>query len=203
MMRGRSLPQVVVAIPCHAEWSAMTPLERDGSVRFCESCDKPVYEARAMTRSRLHDLITRHEGQLPCMRLHLRPDGTVVTRDCFAPLVRWGRAAWLRIGLCAAAFWGWAFGIRPTTDALREALTWRASAERLDPPPHVAMGGVKLLRYPSPPRKRVVETPAPAPFRDAGAFAPTFGLLAPRDRAEPLRRLQADIEEPAEQTPRD
>jgi hypothetical protein len=187
-MRGRSLPQIVVEIPCHAEWNAMTPLERDGSVRFCESCDKPVYETHAMTRDRLDDLITRHEGRRPCLRLHLRPDGTVVTRDCFAPLVRWGRAAWLRIGLCAAAFWAWAFGIRPATDALREALRRPASEQ----PHRLVMGFGKILRRPPRPegRTRAVETPAPP--LDVGAFAPTFRLMPPRDRAEPLRRLQAD-----------
>lgn len=56
-MRRGSLPQIVVPVPCHAEWNAMMAIERDGSVRFCDSCAKPVYDSRAMTRTQLHTLI--------------------------------------------------------------------------------------------------------------------------------------------------
>ena len=112
-MRRRSLPQVVIPVPCHVDWNAMTPIDSDGRARFCESCERPVYDSASMTRDDLIDLIARHEGrQLPCLQLHRRPDGTIVTRDCFAPFLRAGRALWLKTGVLAVAFWAWALGFR-------------------------------------------------------------------------------------------
>ena len=65
-----------------------------------------------MTRGELHRLIVKHEGSLPCLRLHQRPDGTIVTGSCFAPVVRAGRLLWLKVALAAVAFWSTIFGFR-------------------------------------------------------------------------------------------
>src|SRR4051794_40420568 len=104
-MRRRSLSQLSIPIPCHADWSAMAHLDQDGRARFCDSCARPVYDGRSLTRGELHALISQHEGALPCVRLHRRPDGTIVTRSCVAPVLRAGRALWLKAGLASIAFW--------------------------------------------------------------------------------------------------
>jgi hypothetical protein len=109
----------------------MLPIETDRRARLCAACDKPVYDSRAMTRGELADLIARHEGRrLPCVRLHRRPDGTIVTRSCFAPVVRAGGFLWLKIGLAAVAFWtavvaSWSWARRPAPSMI----DWQPRAE--------------------------------------------------------------------------
>ena len=110
----------MVPVPCHVDWNGMMRIDREGLVRFCDSCDKPVYDSQSMTRAQMRDLITRHEGPGRCMRLHVRPDGTIVTRDCFAPLLRLGRLLWLKTALLGMTFWAAAFGCAPWSSAFRE-----------------------------------------------------------------------------------
>ena len=99
----------------------MMPIDRAGRARFCDSCERPVYDSKALTRDELLDLIAQHEDQrLPCMRLHRRPDGTIVTRDCFAPFVRVGRFLWLKVGVAAVAFWASALGLRELAKSINE-----------------------------------------------------------------------------------
>jgi len=108
-MRSRSLPRITIPVACTADWNAMRPIEADGRARLCGACEKPVYDTRSLTRGDLRRLILKHEGHLPCLRLHRRPDGTVVTKSCFAPVLRAGRFLWLKAGLAAVAFWSMAF----------------------------------------------------------------------------------------------
>jgi hypothetical protein len=72
------LQQVRVASPCSASWEAM---RGDAQVRFCEGCQKNVYNLSAMTRVDAEALLVKHEGQL-CVRVYQRADGTVMTADC-------------------------------------------------------------------------------------------------------------------------
>ena len=104
-MRYPSLPRIVIPIACTADWTTMRAIEGDGRARLCRTCDTPVYDSRSMTRGELYRLIVKHEGSLPCLRLLRRPDGTIVTGSCFAPLLRAGRLLWLRVALAAVAFW--------------------------------------------------------------------------------------------------
>jgi hypothetical protein len=108
----------------------MRPLEADGRARLCGACDTPVYDKRSMTRGELHRLIEKHEGPLPCLRLRQRPDGTIVTGNCFAPVLRAGRFLWLKATMAAVAFWSavvasrsWTPGPTPTV------IDWNARAE--------------------------------------------------------------------------
>ena len=72
-------------------------------MRACGACDQKVYNVAGMTRAEAEALIQNAEGRL-CLRLLRRHDGTVLTRDCPAPLrrqrqrTRWQRAA-LALGL--------------------------------------------------------------------------------------------------------
>jgi len=187
-VRRGSLPQVVIAVPCRVDWNAMTRIDRDGRARFCDSCARPVYDSASMTRGELHDLIATHEGRrLPCVRLHRRPDGTIVTRDCLAPF-RWaGRFLWLKVGLAAMAFWVWALGLRPLSQHVSQSL---AAQRRAPPVPSdggtsVTMGMGDIV-YPPAKGLRLSELLSRGPRSNPRGFPPSI------DDAPPLRYLEAD-----------
>ena len=90
-MRSRSLPRIAIPVACTPDWNEMRAIEPDERARLCGACAKLVYDTRSMTRGDLRRLILKHEGELPCLRLHHRPDGTIVTRSCFAPKPKPGR----------------------------------------------------------------------------------------------------------------
>lgn len=72
------LESLQVASPCRADWNAM---RGDDQTRFCQSCEKHVYNLSGMTRAEAERLIHAREGSV-CIRLFRRPDGTVITDDC-------------------------------------------------------------------------------------------------------------------------
>jgi hypothetical protein len=192
-MRRRSLPQVVIPVPCRVDWNTMTPIDRAGRARFCESCERPVYDSLAMTADQLADLIAKHEGRrLPCVRLHRRPDGTIVTKDCFAPLVRAGRFLWLKVGLAGVAFWAWALGLRPVARSVNQYRANVEAARAVADQTGVLGGLVQIVkRSPSDPA-RLAKLPPSFPARRA---SPRFGIraLLPELAPEvPLRYLAAD-----------
>jgi len=166
----------------------MTHIDSAGRARFCASCARPVYDSASMTRGDLADLIALHEGQrLPCVRLHRRPDGTIVTRDCFAPIVRAGRFLWLKVGLAAAAFWAWALGIRPLARlSLRDAPV-RFSSEEISPPPEASytLQGMLTILKPAAPKEPASLLARTAPSR-------RWAGLPAADLAAPLRTLEAE-----------
>src|SRR5262245_42116713 len=184
-MRRRSLPQVVIPVPCRVEWNTMMPIDRAGRARFCDSCERPVYDSAALTRDELFDLIARTEGQrLPCVRLHRRPDGTIVTRDCFAPVVRVGRFLWLKVGVAAVAFWATALGLRELGRSLNEHAAYQTGGR--------VMGrGVFVRRAPCFPARPAALRPNVAPPKPT----PRLGiraLLPEIEPASPLQYLEAD-----------
>jgi hypothetical protein len=73
-----ALDGVRVASPCNAPWEAMVG---DDRARFCEQCQKNVYNLSAMTRDEAELLILEKEGNL-CVRFYQRTDGTMLTADC-------------------------------------------------------------------------------------------------------------------------
>src|SRR2546422_7960132 len=72
------LNRVQVATPCSADWNQMPGDERR---RFCQKCQKHVYNFAAMTSEETLMVIRETEGRL-CGRLYVRRDGRVVTADC-------------------------------------------------------------------------------------------------------------------------
>jgi hypothetical protein len=90
-----SLDQLTVATPCPESWENM---RGDDRVRYCGGCRQSVYNLAAMGRAEALRMIERRTGRL-CVRLHRRPDGTIVTADCRSRL----RAA-RRRGRIAFAF---------------------------------------------------------------------------------------------------
>jgi hypothetical protein len=77
-LRVPLLVDVRVAAPCDASWDEMTGDER---VRFCDHCQKHVYNLSAMARDDAEQLIADTEGSV-CVRMYQRADGMVLTSDC-------------------------------------------------------------------------------------------------------------------------
>lgn len=82
------LNRIEVASPCPARWEDMTGDERS---RFCQHCQKHVFNFSAMTRVEAEQLIVEKEGNL-CARMYRRKDGTVLTADCpVGQKMTWGQ----------------------------------------------------------------------------------------------------------------
>jgi hypothetical protein len=80
----------------------------DQRMRMCGACLKPVYNAAAMTRRQLADLVRETEGRSFCLRMFRRPDGTLVTRRCADGLRVAASFVWLKacaLVAVAIAFW--------------------------------------------------------------------------------------------------
>ena len=187
-MRRGPLPQIVISVPCHVDWNAMTRIDREGRARFCARCARPVYDSASLTRGQLGDLIARHEGRrLPCVQLHRRPDGTIVTRDCFG--LRVGRFLWLKVGLAAAAFWTWALGIHPLGLLSQRDVLPSFSSEEIIPleSEDIRMAGMLTILQPTPPKEGASLLARTPPSTD-------WSLLPEADRAPPLRTLEAEEE---------
>ena len=76
------LDQVQIASPCTVPWATMAG---DDRVRFCGRCRQNVYNVEALDPFEAHRLVVLREGRV-CLRLRRRPDGTVVTADCWSRL---------------------------------------------------------------------------------------------------------------------
>ena len=82
MQRSVHLDQVEIASPCSVPWETMPGDER---TRFCGKCRQNVYNIAGLTRLEAQRLIADRRGSL-CARILRRPDGTVVTADCWSRL---------------------------------------------------------------------------------------------------------------------
>ena len=93
------LDRVGVASPCHARWEEMTGDER---VRNCAECNLRVHNISAMSRDDAEALLQASVGDRLCIRLYLRSDGTILTKDCPVGLARVrgaARRALVRVGV--------------------------------------------------------------------------------------------------------
>ena len=63
---------------CPYKWSKMKGDERK---RFCNACQKNVYNVSKLSRDAAVELISKNEGNI-CVRFYQRRDGTVVTQEC-------------------------------------------------------------------------------------------------------------------------
>jgi len=187
----------------------MTRIDSDGRARFCDSCQRPVYDSAAITRDELLDLIARKEGRrLPCIQLHRRPDGTIVTRDCFAPLVRMGRFLWVNVVLAAIAFWVSALAMRSVARAIREEIRAAGEWSGRTATDGYTRGMVSVIvkedEPPFPDPARLAPLP-PSPPRPHTSPAPGWRPSLPAvDRAEALHKIEADedILNPPKRRPR-
>src|SRR5947207_1881563 len=67
-----------IASPCSASWEAMSGTDQ---VRYCQHCQKNVYNLSGMSRRHAEALVRANEGRL-CVRFYRRRDGTVLTDNC-------------------------------------------------------------------------------------------------------------------------
>jgi hypothetical protein len=72
-----NLGTFALASPCTESWAAMKGTD---TVRHCERCDLDVYDARKMTVAELEQRFAT--GRRVCLRLWVRFDGTLLTKDC-------------------------------------------------------------------------------------------------------------------------
>jgi hypothetical protein len=103
-MNKPELPyQIKIATPCPARWEDMGG---DDRIRFCDHCQKNVYNLSAMTTRDATALLESKSGNL-CARIYQRKDGTVLTEDCPVGVARyWGRLKALAAGGVAAILLG-------------------------------------------------------------------------------------------------
>jgi hypothetical protein len=93
-----TLDDMLVASPCSVPWDSMSG---DGRVRYCSQCDQHVYNLSGMTVEQATELVRDNDWQL-CVRFYRRWDGTVMTADCPAGLVRLGKSYGWLTGAAAA-----------------------------------------------------------------------------------------------------
>jgi hypothetical protein len=82
------IDQIEISSPCTVPWDEMRAAGGtvgDERVRFCGQCRQNVYNVEEMSRLEARRLIAAREGRV-CVRILRRPDGTVVTADCWARL---------------------------------------------------------------------------------------------------------------------
>src|SRR4029079_2809418 len=77
-----ALDRVEIETPCEIPWDS---LRGDDRIRHCGHCRQNVYNIEAMGRREALALIEQREQRV-CLRVFRRPDGTVVTADCWARL---------------------------------------------------------------------------------------------------------------------
>lgn len=75
--RSSPLDRMKLVSPCSTDWRIM---RGDDEVRFCDQCNKHVYNISNMTRKQAESLLANSEGRL-CAKFERRADGTVQTAD--------------------------------------------------------------------------------------------------------------------------
>jgi hypothetical protein len=92
------LRDIRVAAPCDARWDEMTGDERQ---RRCALCKLDVFNLSAMTAEEAVRFVQQAQGRT-CVRLYVRADGTVLTKDCPVGLAAVRRRIALALSAAAA-----------------------------------------------------------------------------------------------------
>lgn len=92
-----------IASPCSVPWETMGETSSE-AVRFCGQCSKNVYDISKLTTAEAGLLLQQGQasGNMACMQLYRRFDGTIITDDCPVGLRRI-RDTWRRVKSVAAA----------------------------------------------------------------------------------------------------
>jgi hypothetical protein len=93
---------IEIPTPCSVPWDSMYGDQR---IRHCGSCRKDVYNVSELTRAEAMALIASREPV--CLRIYRRPDGTVVTNDCWSRLraARRRGGMWALVAMLATVRW--------------------------------------------------------------------------------------------------
>ena len=116
--RAMMLSRIRIASPCDEPWADMVG---DDQVRQCGRCDKPVYNLSQLAADEAIELLSE-TGTLPCMQLHRRRDGTLITADCLVGQRRRRRAGGVLAGAALLASGALALAVSATADEPYEAL---------------------------------------------------------------------------------
>jgi hypothetical protein len=141
---------VTIDVPCTVSWDGMAG---DDRVRFCSQCQLQVFDISKMSRDEAEELIVSRAGQRLCGRIHRRPDGTAMTRDCFSVRRAAGRSVARLVTLAAGCFLAVIGGVAMAIGSsgrnaavpqtrLRHIEPFRTVLNWLDPPEMVVMGDV-------------------------------------------------------------
>ncbi len=134
--------KIDIATPCHADWSQMAG---DDRVRHCGDCRLNVYNVAAMTRAEAATLIATNEGGRTCLRLYRRPDGTLLTQDCWARLRAARQRGWLAFAAALVIVGLTQLGLRFS------ALGWLIKQQQRKPPVvSIEPPGIPMMGAPRP-----------------------------------------------------
>jgi hypothetical protein len=132
--------RIEIQTPCTVPWDSMYGDER---IRHCGSCRKNVYNVAELTRDQAMALITSRERV--CLRVYRRPDGTVVTNDCWSRLrAARRRGMWAFLVMLVIVAWAQVAAMFVGIAGLRRLI------------PHRTMGSTM-------PVPAIVTTPLPVP----------------------------------------
>lgn len=134
-MRSRSkfnIDSIKIASPCSARWDDMKGDER---ARVCADCSLQVFNTAELSRTEIERLIADRTGKRLCLRLHRRPDGTLITKNCPVGFrktvhraVRFaGAALSVILGVAAAGFGQ----DKPSGSQTKEVMTTSSSRGRI------------------------------------------------------------------------
>lgn len=151
------LEAIEIAAPCSMSWDEMSG---DEQVRFCNQCDKNVYDLSALSREEAESLVERTEAKI-CVTFYKRSDGTVLTDNCPVGLRRI-RDRVVRFRSIAAGFIAALFAAMP---AFAKDLGNQREMGKIAQPPQQAQQQADSMR--------MTGAPVPQPQRTTGeAVAP-------------------------------
>ena len=162
------LPVIQIDDPCPKNWDEM---DGDDQVRFCNACEKSVFNFAEMSSQEVHDVLC--SGQSVCARVTRTADGEVVTRDRRDPKPQQG--SWQKFAGVAASM---------------AALTLAGCSREVEQPqPPVPMGAVVL------PQVEPVESMGVCAMPEVDLEQPYKPILAGRIRIVPQdENVSAPIE---------
>jgi hypothetical protein len=136
--------RIEIQTPCSVPWDSMYGDER---IRHCGSCRKNVYNIALLTRAQATALIASREPV--CLRIYRRPDGTVVTNDCWSRLrAARRRGMWAFLVMLVIVAWAQVAAMFVGVTGLRRLIPHRAMGSSMLAPAMVA---------PPPPSPRAVD----------------------------------------------
>jgi hypothetical protein len=162
-----AVDQIEIRSPCTVAWDSMRSAGGDGRVRFCGECRQNVYNIEMMSRGEAQRLIGMREGRV-CVRILRRPDGTVVTADCWARLRAARRRGFLPfLGMLVLVGFTELIAIGAGLGRLKALMGSPPPA-----PPRISLPIAGQLVAP-PPTPIMGEPPTPEPKRLMGKRAPS------------------------------
>src|SRR5215831_3997690 len=190
-----AVDQIEIRSPCTVSWDAMRPAGGEGRVRFCGECRQNVYNIEMMSRGEAHRLISVREGRV-CVRILRRPDGTVVTADCWARLRAARRRGFLPfLGMLVLVGFTELIAIGAGLTRLRAMLG--------GPPPVPRVSLPIAGQVVAPPPTPIMGAPPPPPEREMGEKAPSPRYVKghvkapkPPERQHHMGKMARPVESP-------